>query len=70
MKGDLFDDLMNALDSAGVRIVFGLRAQGHVPTVERMLASGFSWDQIGRSIGWYGPTVKEFYEREKRKAKS
>lgn len=47
----------------GVRIRFGLEAQGHIPTVERMLAEGKNWDEIGDVIGWCGPTAKEYYER-------
>lgn len=46
-----------------VKIKFGLRAQGHIPNVERMLAEGKSWEEIGNAIGWHGPTAKEYYER-------
>lgn len=49
-------------------IVFGLRAQGHIPTVERMLAEGATWDEIGKEIGWYGPAVQQFYEEMERDA--
>lgn len=47
---------------ANVPIVFGLRAQGHIPTVERMLAEGASWDEIGKEIGWDGAAAQRFYE--------
>lgn len=38
--------------------LFGLRAQGHVPLITRMLASGWGWEIIGRAIGWC-PEVAE-----------
>jgi hypothetical protein len=46
-------------------IVFGLRAQGHLPTIEKMLAEGASWDEIGKAIHWEPATAKDFYERER-----
>ena len=61
------DELFKALAESGVKIKVGLRAQGHIPTVERMLADGRTWDEIGKEIGWHGPTVKEWYERFERK---
>lgn len=51
---EVFDILKNA------PILFGLRAQGHLPTVERMIAEGASWDEIGRAIGWTGDAVANF----------
>ena len=51
------------LKEGGIRVKFGLRAQGHIPKVNFMLAMGATWDEIGRAIGWHGPTVKQFYER-------
>jgi hypothetical protein len=42
-------------------IVFGLRAQGHIPTVERMLAVGASWDEIGKAIGWTADAAEQHY---------
>jgi hypothetical protein len=42
-------------------VVIGLEAQGHIPTVERMLADGESWEAIGEAIGWHGPTAAEWY---------
>ncbi len=49
-------------------VVFGLRAQGHLPTIERMLADGASWQAIGKTIGWCPDTAREWYEREARDA--
>jgi hypothetical protein len=57
------EELMKVLE--GVPVQIGLRQQGHIPTVERMLAAGKSWDEIGRAIGWHGPTAKQWYENEK-----
>lgn len=42
-------------------VLFGLRAQGHIPTIERMLAEGKSWDVIGDVIGWCGETAQRHY---------
>ena len=52
-----FDELFR-----GVPIKIGLRQQGHIPTVERMLAHGATWDEIGKAIGWHGPTAQRWYE--------
>lgn len=57
MKG-----LGEILDSASLSI--GLRAQGHMPAIRRMLAEGRSWRQIGDAIGWDGETAKRWYEME------
>ena len=50
---------------ANAEFRFGLRAQGHIPTVERMLSEGKSWKEIGEAIGWCASTAREYYEREK-----
>lgn len=47
-----------------LEVVVGLRDQGHLPTVERMLADGASWLEIGKAIGWDGPTAQVWYLRE------
>lgn len=49
---------------AGVEIKFGLRAQGHYETVERMRDEGKSWEDIGGKIGWAGSAVEEFFKIE------
>jgi hypothetical protein len=41
--------------------LFGLKAQGHIPTIERMLAAGASWEDIGREIGWCPETAERHY---------
>jgi hypothetical protein len=45
-------------------VAFGLRAQGHLPTIEQMLREGAPWAEIGRKIGWCPDTAREWYERE------
>lgn len=45
------------------RILFGLEAQGHIPTVEEALREGADWQEIGRRIGWHGETAREYYQR-------
>ncbi len=50
-------------------VVFGLRAQGHMPKIEEMLAAGHSWFGIGRAIGWCPETLKRHYELAKGGAK-
>lgn len=42
-------------------IVFGLRAQGHLPTIERMLEEGRTWEEIGQEIGWCSKTAERHY---------
>jgi len=44
-------------------VLFGLEAQGHIPTVEAALSEGTDWQQIGRRIGWDGETARQYYER-------
>jgi len=53
------DEMMKILDSQPIR--FGLVAQGHIPTVERMLAEDASWDDIGKEIGWCPKTAEKHY---------
>ena len=49
------DCLLNA------RVLFGLVQQGHIPTIERMLKQGASWDKIGEEIGWLPEAAEEHY---------
>lgn len=48
---------------AGARVLFGLEAQGHIPTIEAMLAEQANWQEIGRRIGWDGATARAYYKR-------
>jgi hypothetical protein len=59
---DLIQRLIDELHLAGAELQFGLRNQGHIPTVERMLGEGQSWDAIGRAIGWDPAAAREWYE--------
>jgi len=52
-----------------VKIAFGLRAQGHLPTIERMLRDGKTWKEIGAAIGWCPITAERFYAMEQPKKK-
>lgn len=49
------------LDGGGA-IAFGLVQQGHIPTVKQMRSEHKSWDDIGKVIGWDGPTAQQHYE--------
>jgi len=42
---------------------FGLEAQGHIPTIEKMLTEGKSWEEIGETIHWLPKTAEEHYEQ-------
>jgi hypothetical protein len=56
-RATIFDEL------AGVPILFGLAAQGHLPTIETMLAAGSDWNEIRRRISWDGDAARRHYER-------
>lgn len=62
MSRDICKELDELLEECGARVTFGLQAQGHIPTVERMLAEGATWDRIGDAIGWHPVTAREHYE--------
>lgn len=62
-KRSAIERLGELLQLAGLDVKFGLRQQGHLPLIKLMLAQGKSWDEIGRAIGWHGPTAQKFYER-------
>ena len=52
------------LRDCDLQVRIGLRAQGHMPAVEKMLRDGKTWDDIGAAIGWHGPSVREWWSRE------
>jgi hypothetical protein len=70
VRSDEMDD-KEFLDSIepkpGVRVRFGLEAQGHIPTVERMLDEGCCWPEINRAIGWAGDAAEKNYMRHLRR---
>ena len=47
-----------------VPMKFGLRAQGHLDTVARMVRENKSWDEIGQAIGWAPDAVAQHWEFE------
>ena len=58
-----FAELCALIDEAGLQVRFGLRAQGHVQTIEDMLLDGDDWPAIGREIGWCPETAREWWAR-------
>lgn len=61
---DVAKQLDALLKDAGLVAKFGLRQQGHMQTVERMLRDHASWDAIGKAIGWAGSAVAESFATE------
>lgn len=56
------DDLLALFpELAGATFRVGLVSQGHVPTIERMLADGKSWVEIGAVIGWCPRTAEDHW---------
>lgn len=52
---------MEELENA--RVLFGLEAQGHIPTIQKMLEEGKDWNEIAKVIGWCQISAREHYER-------
>jgi hypothetical protein len=52
------------LKEAGLVPKIGLRAQGHMPTIKRLLSEGKTWEEIGRVIGWEPKTAERWYRDE------
>ena len=44
------------------KVVFGLKAQGHIPIIQKMLKNHRSWKEIGKKIGWCPDTAKKHYK--------
>lgn len=53
------DEFMDAF--MGMRFAFGLKAQGHVPTIEARLLEGRSWEEIAKEIGWEPKTLEDHW---------
>ena len=49
------EEIMNA------QVRFGLKQQGHLPTIEKMLKNNATWEEIGKAINWDPETAKEHY---------
>lgn len=60
---NLHTKVTTRLDIPDGPILFGLEAQGHIPTVEAALEEGADWKEIGRRIGWDGETARTYYDR-------
>jgi len=56
-----YPELTAALEN--MPVLFGLVAQGHIPTIENMLTEHKSWEEISDVIGWVPGTAKEHYDR-------
>ena len=67
MKKSAICELSDLLVQSGLRLRIGLTDQGHMPTVEKMLEEGKSWDEIGRAIGWGSEAAQKWYGWEKEK---
>lgn len=61
---DAIAELDKLLGEAGLQVKFGLRQQGHLPTIKRMLEECKSWEEIGRAISWDPTTAEEWYHDE------
>lgn len=48
-----------------IPVAIGLRQQGHMPTVARMLGEGASWEEIGKAIGWQVAAAEKWWEMER-----
>lgn len=55
------EQLADLLRVANAPIKIGLRAQGHLPTVRRMLEEGRGWEAIATEIGWAASAVQEWF---------
>jgi hypothetical protein len=53
---------MNLDEFLNQPVLFGLQAQGHIPTVESMLKQEKSWEEIGKKINWCPETAKKHYQ--------
>lgn len=48
-------------DLGNKTVLYGLEAQGHIPTIEGMIRDGRDWPFIGRAINWDGETARVHY---------
>jgi hypothetical protein len=63
-KKDSIEQLAELLHEVGAQVQIGLRAQGKMPVVTRMLMDGATWKDIGAKIGWCPDTARDWYARE------
>ena len=57
------DEEIELNEVLNVPFLFGLEAQGHIPTIEAMLAENHTWDEIGDKIQWEPKTAREYFEK-------
>jgi hypothetical protein len=50
------------VEDEGMKIAWGLEAQGHISTIKNMLAAGNGWSDISVAIGWDEATARRHYE--------
>ena len=55
------EELGRLLQEVGAVLKIGLEAQGHLPTIEKMLDAGDGWTAISRVIGWSKDAAIEAY---------
>lgn len=65
MSDNAAQELAQLLRDLDVPVQIGLRQQGHIPTVERMLFEGRTWEEIGAAIGWDGKAAAHWYEMDR-----
>lgn len=53
--------LLHLLADSGLTVKFGLAAQGHIPTIEKLLSRGASWGEIGKEVGWCPDAAERYY---------
>ncbi len=58
---DWLDELQSLADMASLRVVFGLRQQGHIQLIAQMLLDGDDWADIGNAIGWCPKTARKHW---------
>ena len=72
MVTDKTKDLFESAEKKGLKVVFGLEAQGHIPTIEAELKKWNEygtdmtyckdvWNGIGKKIGWCSFTAALSY---------
>lgn len=54
-------ELAELLREGKIVAKFGLKAQGHIPTIENMLGENRPWSVIAREIGWTEDALKEHW---------
>lgn len=61
---DPIQQLAEILKDANATVRVGLRQQGKFDRVAQMVRDHAGWTEIGRAIGWHGPTVADWFALE------